>query len=667
MRLLTLTIHNLGVFRGRHDFDFTPARDANRQPKPLTVIGGQNGVGKSTLFQAVPLALHGSLVLGDRVSRQTYNDFLLSRLHRYIGTGVPVISEEASVALSFQYVQSGRPLRIHVERRWQRSGQSVSETLNVLRDGQPPEVAPEDYQDWLNDLFPPGLASVCFFDAEKLDALSSPDQHNAVLSILLRRLLGLNLVERLQNDLDRHLMLSGSGSREGDNLRREKEQIETSLKELVLQLEELKEQAEKLLIEEKRLGKALAEQERRLVAEGGSYASRRPAMQERLQTIEREIEQLSSQLRGMCAELLPFALAPGLCMSLSDRLKTESSLGNTQSAEQRKQQLKELKDLLNEDALWQGVRVSIYNRNLVTQRLVNRLRKAAKSEATAKAAVLHKLSEPERERLQGWIAQVQHVVPQQTAFLGERLRVLQEEQSQIEADLRRVPDETVLAPIHAEIARLQKELGHLRRRQTELNEQIGALQFKRSDAARKFERVSEKFAAIQSRQRQTQLAERSRRALHSYHEALLHQGVTALEKTLATSFNTICRKEHLIEGVSINHNLFTVELRAADGRARDLSVFSAGERQLFALALLWALRLVSGSQLPLVIDTPFARLDDSHRSRLVHNFIPQVSDQVILLTTDAEMDAQLLSQTKPYLAHTYSLHFDAEQQATISA
>lgn len=673
MRLLNLTIQNFGVFYGRHDFDLTPVsddlarvRNAENTIHPLVVISGQNGVGKSTLFQALMLALHGSLALGDQVSRQAYSDFLLSRLHRRMGIGVPITIDGAAVSLSFRYVQSGQPQRILVERRWQRSGEQVAETLKVYCDGKEPEVAAEDYQNWLNDLFPPGLAAVCFFDAEKLEALSHPEHYSELLGVTLRRLLGLDLVERLQNDLDRYLMLQGGGSKEGDKLRVEKEQLEASLKELETRLEELKERAEKLLVEEKRLVESLATQERRLAAEGGPYAERRLKHQARLQDVERDIDQLSTQLREMCAELLPFALVPELCASLSERLKNEASLGGAQSDEQLEQQLDELKSVIEADDLWKDIKISYLNRDRFAGRLIKKLRKTAKAKKAAQASVLHPLAEPERERLQGWITQAQHVVPQQTSFIGERLRALQEEQSRIEADLRRAPDEDTLAPIHAEITRLQTELEQLRQRQDELKEQIGATQFQHTETGRKLKHISEKFAAAQARQRQTRLAERSRRALRSYHETLLRQRIVALEKALITSFNTICRKEHLIEQVSISPELFTVELRGADGRALDLSAFSAGERQLFALALLWSLRQVSGRQLPLVIDTPLARLDDSHRSRFIHHFIPRVSDQVVLFTTDAEMDTRLLGQAEPYLACAYSLHLDAEQQVIVS-
>ncbi|HEX8999493.1 MAG TPA: DNA sulfur modification protein DndD [Blastocatellia bacterium] len=673
MRLLNLTIQNFGVFHGRHDIDLTPlgndlarVRNASNALHPLVVVSGQNGVGKSTLFQTLTLALHGSLALGDQISRQAYSDFLLSRLHRRLSLGVTVTADDAYVALSFQYVQSGQPQRIQVERRWQRSNEQVTETLKVFRDGQPPEVAPEDYQSWLNDLFPPGLAAVCFFDAEKLEALSHPEHYTALLGLTLRRLLGLDLVERLQADLDRYLTSQGGGSKEADKLRAEKQELENARLTLEVELSQLKEQAESLRAEETRRAELLAVQERRLAAEGGSYAARRPAMQERLQTVEHEIETLSIQLREMCAELLPFALAPELCQSLSDRLNRETALTGASSTELRQQQLAEVKSALAEDDLWKGLRVTADKRLEFSERLLARLRKTTKAKKSARVAVLHKLAEPERERLQGWITQARHAVPQQTDFLGERLRALQTEQAQLDADLRRVPDDAALSPLHEEITRLQTELNQLRRQQTELNEQTGARQFQLNDTVRKLERVREKLAAAQSRQRQTQLAEQSRRALRSYHDTLLRQRVAALETALVARFNIICRKEHLIERVRINPELFTVELLGADGSALDLSAFSAGERQLFALALLWALRQVSGRRLPLVIDTPLARLDDSHRTRMLHDFIPQVSDQVVLLTTDAELDGRLLGQAEPWLARIYRLYFDVERQVTVS-
>jgi DNA sulfur modification protein DndD len=95
-----------------------------------------------------------------------------------------------------------------------------------------------------------------------------------------------------------------------------------------------------------------------------------------------------------------------------------------------------------------------------------------------------------------------------------------------------------------------------------------------------------------------------------------------------------------------------------------LNDFSAGERQLYAMSLLWALRLVSNLPLPLAIDTPLARLDETHRLRFIHDYIPQISEQVVLFATDAEIDASLLEEARPEIARVYRLNFDAQEGET---
>ena len=138
-----------------------------------------------------------------------------------------------------------------------------------------------------------------------------------------------------------------------------------------------------------------------------------------------------------------------------------------------------------------------------------------------------------------------------------------------------------------------------------------------------------------------------------------------LEEALLTAFNTLCRKEHLLEAIRIDPDDFHTLLLGASDNELDLDDFSAGERQLYAMALLWALRQLSGRQLPLVIDTPLARMDEIHRSRLLARYFPSVSAQVILFSTDTGLDAGMLAQVEPHLARSYQLNYDAHRGETI--
>jgi len=109
---------------------------------------------------------------------------------------------------------------------------------------------------------------------------------------------------------------------------------------------------------------------------------------------------------------------------------------------------------------------------------------------------------------------------------------------------------------------------------------------------------------------------------------------------------------------------FRLELTGGDGKPLPFDRLSAGERQLLATSLLWGLAKASGRPLPTIIDTPLGRLDSSHRQHLLDRYFPVASHQVILLSTDEEVDEASLARLKPYIGRTYTLAFDEKEQST---
>jgi DNA sulfur modification protein DndD len=611
MQLLNLTVDNLGVFRGRHTLDFRPLHAAgDGDARNLTIVRGENGTGKSTLFRALGLALHGSLSLGNRVSRQAYNEFLFGRLHRRNVAGAAAVSDEGGLV--------------------------------------PPDVAP-----------------LCFFDAELLDSLTAPEQRGgALLGETLRRLLGLDLVERLQTDLAQYTTRHGGGGK-AKRLRKEVLEHQKAVEEIESQLAQLNSNYEALGEERAKLETELKRKERRLAAEGGTYAARRPVLQERQSAIGEEIESVSEQLRELSSGLLPFALVPGLCRNLADKLTREAKLHRIEVASELfQEQVSGVESALRSDELWRGLDLSPGVRDVIARRVAYLMREVSFTAESNGQAPVHRLAEPEHDKLQGWIAQAVHSVPQQAAVLSERLRNLKQERRRIEEDLRCAPDDEVLAPIHSEIERLQAGLTEVHRRQKDLDEKQGALRFQCEERARQRQRADDELREALSGERQMDLAERSKVVLRSYQDALIRRRLTVLEEALVESFNAICHKEHLLGSATLDPDTFEVRLKSLNGRVLGLDDFSAGERQLYALALLRALRQVSKRQLPLAVDTPVARLDEVHRERFVRDYVPRVSDQVLLFATDAEMDTEMMEQVQPYLARLYHLYYDEERGET---
>jgi len=160
-------------------------------------------------------------------------------------------------------------------------------------------------------------------------------------------------------------------------------------------------------------------------------------------------------------------------------------------------------------------------------------------------------------------------------------------------------------------------------------------------------------------------AQRARATLETFRVATTRRHVDRIGTFIMEALHKLLRKELLITDLRIDPETYAVELRGEGDEELLAGQLSAGERQLLAVALLWGLARAGGQPLPVVIDTPLGRLDGSHRDRLIERYFPQASHQVILLSTDQEIDEQAWSKLRRYVGHAYELAFDEGAAGTI--
>ena len=96
----------------------------------------------------------------------------------------------------------------------------------------------------------------------------------------------------------------------------------------------------------------------------------------------------------------------------------------------------------------------------------------------------------------------------------------------------------------------------------------------------------------------------------------------------------------------------------------ELNMLSKGERQIFILALYWAIVQVSGRQIPFIIDTPYARIDANHREEISLKFFPNISKQVVILSTDEEITKEYYEMITPYISRAYLLQNNKADNCT---
>ena len=140
--------------------------------------------------------------------------------------------------------------------------------------------------------------------------------------------------------------------------------------------------------------------------------------------------------------------------------------------------------------------------------------------------------------------------------------------------------------------------------------------------------------------------------------------VGRLEVLIAESFNLLLRKARLARNVRIDLESFRIDIIDASGNVILPERLSAGERQLLVVAILWGLAKASGRPIPTVIDTPLSRLDGRHRANLVNHYFPAASHQVVLLSTDQEIDQEHFETLGERITRAYRIEYEEDEQTS---
>ena len=653
-----LMLTNMGVYRGRHEFELRPQAQNGHTP-PIVLFGGKNGAGKSTLLEAVRLCLYGRVALGPRVRSADYQTHIRQRMHR--NDDRPTAT--ASVGLMFEHVHAGVVSTYDAVRSWRLDGLNVIENVSVFRDGAPfTEVAPEHWDSFLRDLIPPGLADLFFFDGEQIQALADDSRETETLGNAVRGLLNLDLVERLQADLLVYLRQQDPHDR--SKLRQAAEQAEQAFHALE---EQASARRQDLAQVQSHLDRALSladKARQQLLREGAAFIHGRDEIVRRQREIERELEQTRDATRELAAGLLPFAATPLWNARLAERLAQEAQAEQSRVAfdSQHEQAGRVAMRLLQPD-FQRSTAPEVTPQNWATIATAVQTMLAPTPVADV-GSIRHNISADQRAKLLGWIDEATTLLPERLHRLTTQLERLEAEQANLARALKQVPSETVATPLLDEFNHHAEEKGRLDEQFARIADELRQLdhQLAQLDRARKAAWLQ--LAEAGDSNTRVQRAAEVQVILDQYLQQITELKMGELEQAIAHFFNLLCRKRMLVREVKIDRQRFSVTLYGANRTVLPKSDLSAGEKQLYATALLWALRSVSGRALPIIIDTPMGRLDSDHRATMLKKFFPNAAHQVILLSTDTEIDPTAFADIQHAVSHTFRLEYDQATGST---
>ncbi len=650
-----LTLNNVGLFRGTQTIHLTPNGKG-----PIILIGGMNGSGKTTLLDAVRLCLYGRRSLGNRVSLNEYYDYLSSLIHRGSDSTRPL--NYASVLLEFEYAHSGETKHYRIERSWRQYGldhRTVNEGLTISENDLPDtEFNADHWQDRIDEFIPIGVSQFFFFDGEDIQKLADDSSHDLSLAESIKALLGLNLVERLQSDLRiyaNRLVKRGSP----EPVQKEIGEVESQIATLESVLRDAYTRAEVLDTQVEKLEEQVELQELIIAAEGGGYAAKRESLKVQQGQLLADIEALESDIRDLCGDLFPFALVPHLLKKLEDRLFKEIELGEWEAKNLALESVNtEALETLVSATFWDDVSLSKSQIEAVRAKIKPLLKtQLERPQGLQGFKKIRDRSPSEYGHLLDWIDASLNEVPQIFRELNDALTEAQLELQRVEQDLQKVPAEDVLKPLIEKLSLLNQELGQLHKQEQEAEQSIRSLEYQLEVAERKLEKLRHTQQLGEAHVQRQQRVEDVQSVLSAYTARLTQAKIATLSEAIVQGFNQLSHKPDRIRRVEIDPLTFAVTLYDTQNRALLKEKLSAGEKQIYTTALLWALAKTSGKSLPMILDTPLGRLDSSHRQLLVERYFPYASHQVVLLSTDTEVEGDLRSLLEPHISHTIHLAY----------
>ena len=636
-----LELEDFGLYAGRQRLELR-----TEPGRPIVLIGGTNGAGKTTLLEAFTLCLHGRRALGPRVSQERYDDHVRSRFHSP-ANGKP--ADACAVTLSFTHVHSARESEYIVSRRWRRldSGR-LREELTISVDGEKvDDFSDASRQDFLDSLLPPGLAGFFLFDGEKIQALAD-DENGEQLADAVKRLLGLDLIGQLQTDLRR---FAGSTAKDKRGALRDRlAQAELKRDAARDRVAEVLDRRADLQSRQDQIEARVVRIRDRLAREGGALAAERAKTEAGARKAAAETAAAGEELRGLIAGLLPFAIAQRIADSVEQRLDVE------QAAEEDEIVARRLKDA--------APKLRRKFQPVDDEPVLATLRDLLGVSAKPPPRRLHDVTAAERAVMLDQLHMVRDAVRADAARLGKRLRAAQDRVDRAERKLAQVPDDEALAPLIAELQETERQLGTLHADMGRLEDEQRQAEHELKAADRDLRRAEEADAKVTKGVKSAKLALRTIELLKEYGDRAERQRLGQIELDAARYFNRLSRKGEMLSGITISPESFRVDVLRWDGTELPKERLSAGEKQLLAIAILWALAQASRRPLPVVVDTPLARLDAEHRRRLLTEYLPHVSHQVVVLSTDTEVDMAAAAQLDDVTARRISLSHDVKTAST---
>ncbi|KEH96707.1 AAA family ATPase [Clostridium massiliodielmoense] len=710
MIINSITLKNFRSYENETTFSFAPKYDKN-----IVLIGGENGAGKSTLFEAIKLCIYGPTTYGYLGQNSNY----LTKIKDSINDNAFKNDQiECFISLSLSFKEGTKINEYYLKRSWNYKKQKIHEYFNVFLDGKALNDEDKLYFDkYLKSVIPPSLFDFFFFDGEELSDFFTGKSASNHLKESVLELFNYDTFEILKKRLLSHQRSQSKSNKKlakaqinFDSLSSSTNNIKNEIKELEKTVILNREHLENLLVKRSNLQKDFKNS-------GGLLESEKATLNSEISKLENERTYINQYTKDFCNDTLPFLLVTDVLKAIKEQIYKEESLTSYNSIK-NKLSGNIIKKSLSKHQLANDKSDFIYNEIAITI-LSNMFN-------TKELKSMKSILELSPEQKNSILFTINNIISKEKDYKLEIINGFNKV-SEITAtlkDLRKRLNSTIsgellnsylesLHFINEEINEIENTLAVTKSKIEIKYEELKNKEYHLTRARNEYTSLLQNSNVLNMSTN-----------LISYLDELLtnltRDKIKLIQDEFIKIFSTIIRKENYVNSIVIddkfnstlyiNKNYNTTDILniiknlGFDGVSKkygakfledlyshynvttnqevekkisndvfgsinlsskvNINDFSNGEKQIYILCLIWAIIKSSGIDIPFIIDTPYARIDQTHRNALTTKYLPNISKQVIILSTNKEIDTDLYKVIKPYICDEYLLLYNTHLRKT---
>ena len=704
MKINKIVLYNFNSYEGLNEFDFT----SEDSKKNIILIGGKNGAGKTSLFTAIKIALYGPLSFGYVGVNPKY----IAKIKECINSkSFQKDVVESRVQISVSLMVEREIKEYEITREWEYTKQKLEENYYVKTDNRLLDEQELSYfQNYLQGMIPPDLFEFFLFDGEEVGNIFATSTYNSYVKNAVYTLCGLDIFEIVRKYTTGYAGKAASADEEKiysqyEELRKNADYIETRYSELEAQITSDKDALESVETE-------LVEIETAFKNAGGITEVERQALMKEFAEAEHTKTESLTKIKMFVEGLMPFFILRDFTGRITEQMDFEEK-GEIYYYVQQKLKRQEIKNTLcsNQD-------VSDNTVDALMDFLLEKFKPKGFKEGVQP---VHDLSKEDSGRVHAMISAIDNFDIDSMVTLVERRKSAADRTMEINHILKSAMTDEDAGKFAERENTLLKKKDEISSRIHEAEMRLTSMKDELTIAVQQRDRAFQTIKDNAQNKHVFELSTGLSRMMGVMLDRKSESIKRNLEKIIVENLQHIYRKDNLITHIEVEDdfqfNLYqnveysNIELlhliknlgkevfaseigkqgmqvlckkykvdtvmqlqRVLEAdkpntthklfKRIDISRLSKGERQIFILSLYWAIIELSGKDIPFVIDTPYARIDATHRKEISEKFFPNISKQVVILSTDEEINEEYYEIIKPYIAKEYLLINDESQNRT---